>query len=125
MDLRRHLRGPDGRLVVDDLQRALDPCVSVRVAFGWTVEVKDHHPARLRCQLQEVPQAAHRLLPRPQPLVGPQRAARPERIALDANNTSISNQSSDTAGSKQTVSPSAGRIVAGWTINLVIKDLSI
>lgn len=116
MDLRRHLRRPDGRLVVDDLQRALDPRVSVRVASGWTVEVKDHHPARLRCQLQEVPQAAHRLLPRPQPLVGPQGAARPERIALDANNTSISNQSG--LPNKQFHLQQAGLSLDGQSISL-------
>ncbi len=73
----------NGGLVLDDLQRALDPGISVRVTSGWTVEVKDHQFVVLSCQLQEGPQAADRLFFRLQSIVCSQRADCTKRIVLE------------------------------------------
>lgn len=73
----------NGRLVLDDLQRALDPGVSVRVTSGWTVEVKDHQLVFLSRQLQERAQAAHRLCSSLPPLVCSQRTDCSKRIVLE------------------------------------------
>ena len=78
-----HLRGLNGGLVLDDLQRALDPGVPVRVAPGWTVEVKDHQFVCLCCQLEEGLQAADRLVPHPLSVGRSQGAGRAERIVLE------------------------------------------
>lgn len=83
---RAHLRGPNGGLVLHDLQRALDPAVPERVTSGRPVEVKDHPSVRPSCQLEEGLQAADRLLCRPQPVLRPQRAGRTERIELQGTN---------------------------------------
>lgn len=81
----------DGGLVLDDLQRALDPGISVRVTPGWTVEVKDHQFAFLSCQLEEGLQAADGLFSCLQSVLFSQRASCTERIVLEGAtiNTSL------------------------------------
>ena len=74
---------------MDDLQRALDPGVSIRVTSGRTVEVKDHQLVSLSCQLEEGPQAAHGLRSRLPPLVCSQRTDRSKRVVLEGTTVDI------------------------------------
>lgn len=57
-----HLWGVNWGLILDDLQHALDPGISVWVSSGRPVEVKDHQFVCLSCQLEVGLQAADRLI---------------------------------------------------------------
>lgn len=77
-----YLWGLDGGLILDHLQRALDPGVPVRVTSGRAVEVKDHQLLGVSCQLEEGLQAAYWLVTGPLSLLHSQRAGRTKRIVL-------------------------------------------
>lgn len=64
-----YLTGVNEGLVVYDLQGASDPRVPVRVASGWTSEVKDHQSLMLSGQIQELFQCWYSLVLDLKPLI--------------------------------------------------------
>ncbi len=82
LGLMNYLAGVNEGLVVNDLQCACDPRVSVWMSSRGTSQVKDHQPLVLSSQIQEVLQAGDRLVLDLNPFICIKRRGRAERIPL-------------------------------------------